>query len=254
MIFELRLVNKAVQFHQNVKGGYGRGERYEVCRDSSGKVGLKPLAGGRVKAIPCEAADRFEVYAKATAEFAVGDKIRFSLGGKASDGKRQISNGRLDEIKGFDRNGDLKLKSGMTVSCDYGHLDFGYVVTSHASQGKDRELAIAAIGSQSLPAVNAKQFYVTVSRGRDDVAIYVDDKAAVRRAIQNTGEQLSATELVHGNRTPESSPAMAQSQQHRRFIDRVRAWWQTHVPRREASISAAQSQTNNFHPSPELSR
>ena len=243
-----------VQFHQNVKGGYRRGQRYEVCRAASGKLGLKPLAGGQVKAIPHEAAAHFEVYTKETAQFAVGDKIRFSLGGKATDGKRQISNGRLDEIKGFDRNGDLQLKSGMTVSRDYGHFDFGYVVTSHASQGKDRELAIAAIGSQSLPAVNAKQFYVTVSRGRDDVAIYVDDKAAVRRAIQNAGEQLSATELVHGDRSLESNPAIAQSQQHRRFIDRVRVWWQKHVPRREASIHKTQSQTANFHPSPELSR
>ncbi|MFB2351793.1 hypothetical protein, partial [Priestia megaterium] len=69
-------------------------------------------------------------------------------------------------------------------------------ITSHASQGKDRDLSIAAIGSQSLPAVNAKQFYVTVSRGKKDVAIYVDDKAAVRRAIRDAGQQRSATELV----------------------------------------------------------
>ena len=61
---------------------------------------------------------------------------------------------------------------------------------------KTTKLAIAAMGSQSLPAINAKQFYMTISRCSDNVAIYVDNKEQVRRAIQDSGQQLSATELV----------------------------------------------------------
>ena len=90
----------------------------------------------------------------------------------------------------------MVLKSGFVVDRHYGHLDFGYVVTSHASQGKDRQVAIAAMGAESLPAINAKQFYVTVSRGSEDVMIFVDDKEKVRRAIARTGEQLSASEML----------------------------------------------------------
>lgn len=242
-----------VQFFQNVKGNYKRGERYRVSRSPDGEVGLKPLGGGRLRPIPLEAADRFEVFAESRLELAVGDKVRFTLGGKESDGKRQISNGRIDEVTGFGRNGDLKLKSGLRISGNYGHLDYGYVVTSHASQGKDSPLAMAAIGSQSLPAVNAKQFYVTVSRGRDDVAIYVDDKTAVRSAIQNAGEQLSATELVQGH--SEQATGVGQSQHHRRFYQRVRSWWQAQAPRQGLDMSQEKPRNySGFQPAPELGR
>lgn len=245
-----------VEFHQNVKGGYKRGERYRVARDLEGNIALKPLHGGIIsKPLPFEAAERFEVYQETTAQFAIGDKIRFSLGGKATDGKRQISNGRLDEIERFEKNGDIRLVSGMTVSQEYGHWDWGYVVTSHASQGKDRQVAIASISSQSLPAVNAKQFYVTVSRGREDVTIYVDDKQAVQRAIQQAGEQLSATELMREG-PPVAAPGRTteRAQERKYLMDRVRSWWQRHFPRREMTVTNSRPQTLGFPTAPEMGR
>lgn len=259
-----------VQFHQNVKGGYKRGERYRVSHKENGEAILTSLGGGTSKPIPYDHPDRFEVYSENRLGFSVGDKIRFSLGGKAVDGKRRISNGRLDQIEGFDRKGNIRLKSGMTVSGDYGHIDLGYVTTSHASQGKDREQAIAAIGSQSLPAVNAKQFYVTVSRGSKDVTIYVDDKKAVRRAIQNAGEQLSATELSK-EKIPQQKQSIERSvqktQQRRKYRERVLDWWQARFPsrllgrvgrqipsREKLSGRNLTKQHVRFHAKPELGR
>lgn len=243
-----------VQFHQNVAGSYQRGERYEVCRDRVGQLALRPVGGATLKAIPFGAADRFEVYQQSQVEFAKGDKIRFTLGGKAADGKRRISNGRLDEVVGFDQLGNVKLKSGLKVNHDYAHWDLGYCITSHASQGKDSKLAIAAIGSQSLPAVNAKQFYVTVSRGRKDVTLYVDDKEAVRRAIQQAGEQLSATELVQGQQARFQELSQHREQHQRCFLDRVRNWWHNRFPKLSNSLSRGQSQQLGQSPSPELGR
>ena len=186
---------------------------------------LKPLRGGATQAIPVEHADRFEVYERDQIEFAVGDKIRFSLGGKSVDGKRRISNGRLDEIAGFDRRGNIRLKSGVVVSQAYAHFDHGYTITSHASQGKDAPLAMAAIGSQSLPTVNSKQFYVTASRGREDLCIYVDDKEAVRRAIQQAGEQLSATEMLQGQAAAVKRHRVEQTRYRQQVMERAREWW-----------------------------
>lgn len=243
-----------VQFHQNARGGFKRGERYRVVQDNAGTVMLETLHGSSRKPMPLSAPDRFEVYQESHVEYAKGDKIRFSLGGKATDGKRRISNGRLDEVVGFDRLGNVKLKSGLKVAHDFGHWDLGYCITSHASQGKDRKLAIAAISSQSLPAVNAKQFYVTVSRGREDVMIYVDDKEAVRRAIQNTGDQLSATELVHGKCEQGEQVAIQRIHEHRRFVDRVRQWWQRYFPHRQTEYGRELSVSGPFNHSPELSR
>lgn len=185
-----------IQFHQNTQGGFKRGERYRVERVQGDQVRLSSIDGQHAKSLPLAMAHQFEAYRETTLRVSIGDKVRFSLGGAAADGKRRISNGRLDEVRSIDPQGNLVLKSGMTVSKDYGHVDLGYVITSHASQGKDRAVAIAAMGSESLPAINARQFYVTVSRGSEDVAIYVDDKAKIRQAIARSGEQLSATELV----------------------------------------------------------
>lgn len=221
-----------LQFHQNVAGGFTRGERYRVRQNDEGLPYLLPIAKSKdatPKPIPYSAADRFEVYAESMVALAAGDKIRFTLGGVSKE-RRRISNGRLDKIRGFDRTGGLVLASGMTVPRDYGHLDLGYVITSHAAQGKDVDIAIAAMGRDSLPAVNARQFYVTTSRGRRDLTIYVDDKQAVRRAIQQAGVELSATELVGARRQ-----TIDQTLRRRAFLERVRDWWRANFPRREPS-------------------
>ena len=41
-----------------------------------------------------------------------------------------------------------------------------------------------------------EQFYVSVSRGKQDVSIYTDDKAHLQQAISQSAERLSATELM----------------------------------------------------------
>ncbi|MEZ6063744.1 MAG: MobF family relaxase [Planctomycetaceae bacterium] len=230
--------NLIVQFHQNCKGGFVRGQRYHVVRSQDAAPELRPVAGGPSKPIPFDAPDRFEVYSEGSIRLSAGDKVRFTLGGTATDRKRRISNGRLDEIKRVDRSGNLVLASGMTIAADYGHLDFGYVVTSHSAQGHTRDVAIAAMGSESLPAINARQFYVTVSRGSRDVAIYVDDKARVRRAIATAGRQMSATELIQESvpvrqQVPQQQRVQRQQRvqhQQRTLRERIRRWWQQHGP------------------------
>ena len=186
-----------VQFHQNIKGGIKKGERFLIQAVDGKDVQLKSLQSDQTRLLPLQHSDRFEVYSQNELGISVGDKIRFSSGGTTKDGKGRISNGRLDTVKSFDRQGNIVLANGKVMDRNYGHIDLGYVITSHASQGKDRQMAIAAMGATSLPAINAKQFYVTVSRGSEDVAIYVDDKTKVRRSIERSGQQMSATELVN---------------------------------------------------------
>ena len=225
-----------VQFHQNVPGGIKRGSRYRVAGAIGNEVQIKPVDGGESQTLPLTLADRFEIYRETELGLSVGDKVRFTLGGTSHDGRR-LSNGRLDEVKRFDAAGNVVLKSGFVVDRDYGHLDLGYVITSHASQGKDRDIAIGAMGSDSLAAINYRQFYVTTSRGSKDVRLFVDDKAKVRRAIARSGEQMSATELVkQAKQPPVPAPAVPaptvtperQNQRHRAVSwlrDRAMQWW-----------------------------
>ena len=229
-----------VQFHQNVSGGFKKGDRYLVKSADEQGVQLQNMGDERLQHLPLDKSDRFEVYSQNELGISAGDKIRFSLGGTTEDGKGRISNGRLDQVNGFDKRGNLILKNGNVIDRNYGHFDLGYVVTSHASQGKDRQLAIAAMGATSLPAINAKQFYVTVSRGSEDVAIYVDDKAKVRRNIERSGHQMSATELIGPSAKAAFEKTAAREKEnglskmfHRgrravhSFRDRVSRWWRS---------------------------
>jgi len=50
-----------------------------------------------------------------------------------------------------------------------------------------------------LPASSAEQFYVSASRGKKRVTIYTDDKTALREAIVQSDDRLSATEFIKGN-------------------------------------------------------
>ena len=69
--------------------------------------------------------------------------------------------------------GDIKLTNGFVVPKDYGGLTHGYVVTSHASQGKTVDVSLIALGSESLAAANREQFYVSVSpRPGSGAALY----------------------------------------------------------------------------------
>ncbi|WP_425400410.1 MobF family relaxase [Aeoliella sp.] len=253
-----------IQFHQNTAGKIKRGDRYQVMGVKDGKVELRGLQNQEHKSLPLNATDRFEVYSENTLQLAVGDKVRFSLGGTTKDKKSRISNGRLDEIKGFDRQGNLILKNDWVVDKDYAHVDLGYVITSHASQGKDRDVAIAAMGSQSLPAINARQFYVTVSRGREDVVLFVDDKAKVRSAIQRSGEQMSATEMVRcvaQTRDARTRHTALQQERALSFRDRIVRWWnnlrshvQTHEPVGRHRAAAGRDMGQGMGMQPSLSR
>lgn len=213
-----------IQFHQNDQG-FNKGERYHVQGVKNGEVKLIKPGDQQEKTLPLKNSDRFEVYSQQQLRLAAGDKIRFSLGGVTNNKQSRISNGRLDQIKGFDQQGNLLLSNGWVIDKDYGHLDLGYVITSHASQGKDRHVAIAAMGSESLPAINAKQFYVTVSRGRDNVTLYVDNKAKIRKAIEQSGQQLSATELLRISPKTKREKVQVKQRSTSAFKERVSRWW-----------------------------
>jgi conjugative relaxase-like TrwC/TraI family protein len=172
-----------IQFHQNAKG-FGRGEKVRVDGDY-------PL--------PLEHAASFQAFHSRTISFAPGDMLRITRNGLSADpGKHKLNNGALYRIKRFDDRGNIILQNGWTIGREYGHLDHGYVVTSHASQGRTVDEVFVGQSRDSLPASSAEQFYVSTSRGKKRVTIYTDDKEALREAIMQSDDRLSATEFVNG--------------------------------------------------------
>ena len=178
---------EVLQFHRN-SGTFKASDRVRVADwPPNGRAGL---------------ASNYAVYSSGHLAVAVGDAIRITANGKTKDGAHKLNNGSQYTVSGFTDSGDLVLSNGWTVAKDFGHLTHGYVATSHASQGKTVDRVLIAMGSASLPAINAEQFYVSVSRGREQATVYSNLAAEqLRQAIQKTDTRKSATELLKPKRT-----------------------------------------------------
>ena len=211
-----------VQFVQNARG-YKRGERMTVVEPTD-RVSISTRHApnsvfvrredGRIEPLALQQAKRFQLYQPTKIELAKGDKLRITQNGFTAETRRgaktaksRLDNGDIFDVSGFDREGNIKLSNGFVVPKDYGGLTHGYVVTSHASQGQTVDKVLIALGTESLAAANRQQFYVSVSRGRESVRLYTDDKAAVMDAVRTDAKRLTATELMDGQAPVKRQPS-----------------------------------------------
>jgi conjugative relaxase-like TrwC/TraI family protein len=186
-----------VEFSQNAKG-FTKGDKAVVVHGGN-DVLLQKRDGGQVP-LDTGYADRFEVHRSRELAIGRGDRIRITKNGlaraEAQAKGTKINNGDIFTVEGFTKEGDIRLGNGRLLAKDYGHFTPGYVDTSYASQGKTVDRVFIATGNESLAAVGQQQWYVSVSRGREQAKVYVDSKDDVRNAIARGTERLSAVELT----------------------------------------------------------
>jgi conjugative relaxase-like TrwC/TraI family protein len=191
---------QVLQFHQNAKG-FTRGDRVIVGDD---------------RLLPLDHPDRFAVFRTKTISLALGDLVRITHNGSTADQKHRLDNGTIRRIDHFESDGTIVFDNGWKVGKDFGHLTHGYVVTSHASQSKTVDHVFVGQSSKSFPASSREQFYVSCSRARNGVVIYTDDKEALREAIAESDERLTATEFVNGPRPRETVALLQRTAEARR--------------------------------------
>jgi conjugative relaxase-like TrwC/TraI family protein len=154
------------------------------------------------------------LYREADRAFAVGDRVQFT----APYREQHVANRELGTIEKMDATGHLhvRLESGRAVALavdTYPHLDYGYAVTSHSSQGQtaDRVLVHVDTAQTSEQLVNRRLAYVAVSRGRFDAQIYTDDKSHLGHALSRDVSHRSAIEVSRapgaGTQTQDPSSA-----------------------------------------------
>ena len=108
--------------------------------------------------------------------------------------------------------GEVKLANGAVIPKEYPFLDHGYSSTSVSSQGLTVTNVLLAMGAESVAAMSREQFYVSVSRGKRRIGIYVDDLETVRAAVMTSSAKPTAIDLVRGNIKPEMTWAGQQRQ------------------------------------------
>ncbi|MFV0442772.1 MAG: MobF family relaxase, partial [Planctomycetaceae bacterium] len=198
-------------FHQNAKG-FTKGQRVAVGEGD----------------IPVDQAARFQVFSSGELKVSAGEVLRVTQNGKAVDGRSRLHNGDLLHVAGFDGEGNILTTEGKTIPAGFGHLAYGYVVTSYQSQGSDVDRVFVGQSADSFPASNREQFYVSASRGRKQAVFYTDCKEDLLDAVRRSDERMSASELV-GDR--ERIAVLAQ-----RSVDRSPPDWRSEHQRREELI------------------
>ena len=104
---------QVVQFHQNI-AGFRRGERVTVkARDEHGVSVVRQ--NGETALLPLDMAARFQVYESREITLAAGDWIRITQNGFTKD-KQRLNNGDLKQVKGFTKDGDIKLANGWVIA------------------------------------------------------------------------------------------------------------------------------------------
>jgi ATP-dependent exoDNAse (exonuclease V) alpha subunit len=149
------------------------------------------------------------LYREAERAFAEGDRVQFTT----SLREQHVANRDLGTVEKIEARGELKIRldSGREVRlnlCEPQHLDYGYAVTSHSSQGQTADRVLIHVDTERAHPnlINSRMAYVSVSRARYDAQIYTNDKT-------NLGEELSR-DVSHRSAIQQGRAAEMQPGQH----------------------------------------
>lgn len=152
-------------------GNYGR----VLANDHKENTITVRLDSGREITYNPERLSGVSVYREAERDFAIGDRIQF----RAPFAEAKVKNSELGTIKQIaDGKMTIRLdkKRDVTFGLDqFRHIDHGYAVTSHSSQGQtvNRVLVNAETIETDL-LLNQRMAYVAISRARFEARVYTD--------------------------------------------------------------------------------
>ena len=190
-------VGEIVLYHRGSKkfglarGGYAL---VEAIDPKHNQITVR-IEDGRTRQYNPKRLSGVELFRPEPRTFAVGDRIQF----RAPDLALKVANGELATIVAIDDvKAALRTDTGREINASLQrlrHIDYGYASTSHSSQGATVDRVVVNIDTlRSVELVNRKQFYVSISRARDGVTIYTDDREALRHAVNRNREKSVALE------------------------------------------------------------
>jgi len=140
------------------------------------------------------------VYREAERDFSAGDRVQFT----APYRNEHIANRQLGTVQQVDGEGNLqvRLDSGQEVQFnirEHPHVDYGYAVTSHSSQGATADRVLVHVDTEQAhdQLVNSRLAYVSVSRGRYDAQIYTNDAGKLGEELSRDVSKQTAMETGH---------------------------------------------------------
>jgi len=155
------------------------------------------------------------VYREAERDFSIGDRVQFT----APYRDERIANRQLGTVDQIDAGGNLQIRldSGRDAQFnihEHPHLDYGYAVTSHSSQGATADRVLVHVDTEQAhdQLINSRLAYVSVSRGRYDAQIYTNDAEKLGEQLSRNVSKSSAMETDHEIGRREQGPAIGDAQ------------------------------------------
>jgi conjugative relaxase-like TrwC/TraI family protein len=207
----------------------------DVVRYSRGSkvLGIEPGEYARVKAVDAEGnritieregGERVSydphrlsgvaVYQEVERGFSEGDRVQFTTPSK----ELLVANRELGTIEKISIAGDLEIRmdSGRDLHFnvrDHAHLDHGYAVTSHSSQGQTADRVLIHVDTdKGEQLVNDRFAYVSVSRAQYDAQIYTNDRSELAHDLSRDVSRPTATEAQ--DQEPESHKQESDATRH----------------------------------------
>jgi ATP-dependent exoDNAse (exonuclease V) alpha subunit len=137
------------------------------------------------------------VYREIERELSVGDRIQFT----APDKPLGVANRDMAAIEAIRPDGRLsvRLENNRQIEFDpkeHRHLDHGYAVTSHSSQGLTAERVLVHADTSVHPdLLNSRFGYVSISRASHEATLFTDDLAKLAPQLGAEVSKTSALEI-----------------------------------------------------------
>jgi ATP-dependent exoDNAse (exonuclease V) alpha subunit len=147
---------------------------------------------GKTATVTRKQSRSFEVARTEALPIAAGEQLLIQ--GNRRDAR--LLNGQIVTVKAVEPDGRLTLTDGRAIPADFRTFNYGYCITSPKSQAKTVDHVYVAVDAASGRAVNVKQFYVSASRGREQLRIYTDDLDWLADQVLKSGTRQAALELV----------------------------------------------------------
>jgi len=137
------------------------------------------------------------VYQEIQREFSVGDHIQFT----APDKSLGVANRDMAVIEAIHRDASLSVRLDNNRRIDFNasehrHLDHGYAVTSHSSQGLTAEHVLVHADTKVHPdLLNSRFAYVSISRASHEATLFTNDMAKLGPLLGADVSKTSALEI-----------------------------------------------------------
>jgi conjugative relaxase-like TrwC/TraI family protein len=203
-----------ILFTNNQSDGISKGSKWDLkwnSRDNKFNIVQQGNVDNDNKTItrdlPTDNPDKFKVMTQDKINLTKGDQIVITSATKDQNNRDILNKSRytIDKIQTNEKTGDktILLNNGYILPTNYKSINHGYTSTSYSSQGITAKNVIATHTQESIGAISYQETYVKLSRGKEKISIYTDDKAKMYNSVSQVRQKGFGLDVVKKQETPQ---------------------------------------------------